>query len=98
VFLREMIKVLRFSIGGLFNHSGSCKNRWVDRLLELETQSVCVFCQERLHGSSLLGRPGLQEIEIFFRHGYGQQCHTGTLRFFSEKATVPNDQASIHFP
>jgi len=38
-------------------------------------QSVCLFCQERLHGNSLLGRPSLQEIEIFFRHGYGEQCH-----------------------
>jgi hypothetical protein len=70
-----MIKVLRFSIGGLIKHASRGENRWVYRLLELEPQSVCLFCQERLHGNSLLGRPSLQEIEIFFRHGYGEQCH-----------------------
>jgi len=70
-----MIKVLRFSIGGLIKHASRGENHWVYRLLELEAQSVCLFCQERLHGNSLLGRPSLQEIESFFRHGYGKQCH-----------------------
>ena len=93
-----MIEMLCFCIGGLFKHSACRENRWMDRFLELETQSVCLLCQERLNGSSLFGRPSLQEIEIFLRHGYGKQCHTGTLPFFVEKATVPNNQAAIQSP
>ena len=85
-----MFKMQRFFIADFLKHSSRRENRWVDRLLQLDAKRARLFCQKRLHSRPMLGRPSLQESEIFFLHRYGEQCHEGKVRSPMAKSNGSN--------